>query len=302
MNTSETNDNQNNEGKEPKYRPSRVQNFRTLQGDMVDAVKKQDRSLTSMVLSAKEKKWEGEKKDGQLEKVYIKNKYKHSIYKVLLVGIILSIATLIGVQKFFHDESSPSEPQPSVMSELQLILPKQNLFIDITNIETTLPEKLTVELQNSSSTNAFIKIDLIRGSSTTPVSTEEFTMLWAHNIPTFLLDSLKENDYIFAAEINDDTPRFFVAYELTENDDALNNLKSWEPYIFDDINLLFVQQATKTPREVFVDAVVKNKSLRVLEYGPQDPALLYGFVGKQTFVISNSVNIFTHILDTLENL
>jgi hypothetical protein len=88
--------------KEPAYRPPKVQNFRTLQGDLIHTVKEQDKSLTEIILSAKKDRWEEEHKEGGQKKVFVENKYRRPLYKIIFLSIVIFISILINIRLFFY--------------------------------------------------------------------------------------------------------------------------------------------------------------------------------------------------------
>jgi len=70
-----------------------AQNFRTLQSDMVDAVKRQDRSLAQMIIAHKKRSRESGYGD---KKVLIENNNSKRFLKLFLgVGVILLIITIV---------------------------------------------------------------------------------------------------------------------------------------------------------------------------------------------------------------
>ena len=217
MDTDNTQNAHSDEQKELTYRHPHVQNFKTLQSDMIDAVKKQDKSLANMVLSAREKVWEEKQREKQegvrfLEKVKAENKYKKPKYKFILVGLIITAVILVGLRNYVYNTTENSY--------IHSITP--NISINIVGEETLSTAYMTREVVSSRiksiathlshKTGDTIWINTIKqieiidpetastSTKTISVSTREFINLWANNAPIELLVELEKADHFFGLQ------------------------------------------------------------------------------------------------------
>ncbi len=285
----------------PAFRPPKVQNFRTLKSDMIGAVKKQDKSLAQVVLSAKEKKWTERKGEGEkLEKVYVENKYKKIKYKLFLVGTIVIIGSLFGVKLFVFSENNPHQEGNYSLASLPIT---ERVDLNVLGLgSTTLAEKIPLAEKNSNLYDGDVVVfkiikPTIASSSPKALSSKDFTILWADNVPKELLSRISHGSYL-VGRYSAETVHTFVIYELTETEENMSLLKSWEENIMKDTKSLFVGQKEPS-KNIFVNALVnESQSVRLLEHDTNEPAVVYGFVDKSLLVISDSADIFIKILST----
>lgn len=93
---------------EPTYRHPKVQNFRTLQSDILDIAKRENKSLAQIVIASKEKEWEEKAGVGVEKKVYIENKYERPIYKILLFVLVVGAVALFMLRTFIFPTQTPN--------------------------------------------------------------------------------------------------------------------------------------------------------------------------------------------------
>ena len=308
MDTNNTQNTNNDEQKGPAYRHPHVQNFRTLQSDMVDAVKKQDRSLANMVLSAREKVWEKkqtEKEEGLLflEKVHTKDTYKNSKYKYLLLGLIIMIIALVGLRTYVYDPVENSYPH--------FITP--NISINIVGKETLNTEYMTREVVSSRIKglathlthkegdtmwiNIIKQIEIIDPDTAATstkiirVSAREFINLWANDVPGELLFELEKAHYFLGLHSSEGRLWPFLIIIHNNQELLLKKMGLWEQEMFSDTRTLFTKEE-RLPVGEFKGADLSGIRIRVLEFAPQDPGVLYGSINKSILMLTENTNTF----------
>ncbi len=292
----------NEEG--PAYRPPKVQNFRTLQSDMIGAVQKQDKSIAQVVLSAKKRKWaEKKREEGNLERVYVENKYERSRYRLFLIGIIVIIGVLVGIKTFVYPEH-PTSQQEKVFSLASFPI-TEKVALNVLNLESaTLAEKIPLVEKSAALYDGDIVIFTIiepvaANSPVNVISTKYFTELWAYNMPDELLSRVGRGSFLVGRYVKE-TTHTFVVYELANNEETTALLKKWEENMAKDTERLFAEQKNSS-ENMFVNATISDvQQVRLLENTANDPAVpvvVYGFVDNSLLIVSDSTDIFTKLLE-----
>ena len=241
--------------------------------------------------------WAEKKGGGKLEKVTLENKYEKIKYKLLLVGIIIVIGTLFGA-KFFVD-NTPLEQKVYSLSTFPIT---EKVDLNILGLgTTTVAEKI---LSAEKETDLYIgdivifKIlePIVGSSSPKAISTEDFTILWANNIPPNLLSSVSSGSYI-VGKCASETVNTFVVYELLNSEENISALKNWEENIATDTQNLFVGQEEPVIN-IFEDVVIGEKqSVRILKNNEDKVVIVYGFVDESLLIISDSIDIFMKLIE-----
>jgi hypothetical protein len=147
------------------------------------------------------------------------------------------------------------------------------------------------------------------GGTATPLSVAQLLQVLAPNAPDLLLRSIDPYEYLLGVHSYDVNQAFLIlrtqSYEQT-----FSGMLNWEPNMRQDLNPLFSR--TPSPHQgnenadltaaqnKFVDRIVENHDTRVIENPYGDILLLWGFVDRNTLVITTNEATFREIISRLK--
>ena len=289
----------------------RAHSSRTLQEDMANAVKRQDRSLAQIIIADKKRRREAEYNN---KKVRVKKDSSGDILKLFLLAIIIIALVFFGIkilgqQKNNEEDSSREQISTSIIPINKQVLLNVKDFTNNTAFTTaiisSLSEKKTankdilhlllikeVEITNEE-TKKTKKVEV-----TLPVS--EFFEIWENNTPKSLIRSFKKEDYFFGYYNNQTKMTPLLLFELKDFDQTFAGMLKWENVLCKDIQNIFTPK-NKCPENKFKNAQLLNTDIRVLEIEPGKPVILYGFLNNDNMlIITQSTTVFKEIKSLFE--
>jgi len=295
---------QKKEEKKDNEDESSMKLVRTYQADVVETMKKQKSSLTSMVLAEKEKK------QGQTT-------HKKILDKKIII-LIASIVIIFVVGYFGYQMVKPNSPEITEITEQKistLILPnyKRELYVDrikrdnIVNAleqqdnETSIP--LGYVIQFYLTTEDASKSFIIEGESDYKllVTTESFFDGIEAKIPDSLIRNLGQDFIIGYHSSLGNNP--FLILEVKSYNNAFAGMLDWEKTMFRDLSPTFVRQdsSISLDNNPFQDIVVSNKDVRAILNEKGKIELAYSFPNPETLIIANNETTLQEIYRRVTN-
>jgi hypothetical protein len=269
---------------EPTFRTPKVKNFRTLQDDLLHAAQKNDFSKAKVVLSAHEKKWEERAMKETFRDSVVEQKKKRLILQTVCITLVF-ITSFFLTKIFIHSNFVSSSTQKTEVIQKISFQPTKEVFFDVSH-ET----KDSFEKQFKKTTfkiapqqGSLIRVVLLKENR--PASVSEFLDLWATYKVTAQNVSVFKDDYSLGLYSSEGKIVTFILFTFDEKQNVDETMLLWESKLYSDTRILFTKTKTITT-SLFKDAIISDTKLRVLEFGKQDPAVLYSKLDNNTLIIT----------------
>lgn len=276
-------------GQLPEVNVSGLQTVHTYSDDISDAVKKKKESVVSIALAESKKRG----KDGleNLPKAAKRN------IAYIFISIFLVIGGIGAVGYFYytypHNVKVPVE-QPTVKS---FIVADSNQTLKVDGLNA---EKMTdiMKQQFAASNMGPHEFKSVRFTESAEkggevaIPTSRVITSLAPKIPNALVRALNEQEYLFGIAQFDSVVPFLILKTISfEN--AYAGMLGWERTMLADL-AIFTNHSGQTG--TFEDALVKNKSIRVVRDDLGKPLLMYSFFDNNTLVITTDSDVFNELL------
>lgn len=281
---------------EEKEAGSLMKTIRTYKSDVVEEMKKQKSSLTSMVLAEKDK----QQKQGKFAP---KAKPDKKIF-ILLGGTFMVL--VIGVVGYLLVKPNPNtgnENQEITVQQIStLILPnyKREIYVDrvkrdniITALqkekaETSIPLGYVIQffITTEDKTKSFVIED--EPDYKLMVTTESFFDGIESKIPNSLVRNLGQ-EFIFGYHSSLGNNPFLILKVKSYNN-VFAGMLEWEKTMYRDLSPVFVKDGSKMSLDnnPFKDVVVSNRDVRAILNSAGKIELAYSFPNPETLIIANN--------------
>lgn len=308
-----------------------IKNLRTFQGDVAEAIQKQNASVVTIAVAEKKKqekeakvnavtntpppsqilpiKKEREPLDPQLKK------------NILLISLSILLIILGAGSIFVFYKIQKQQPQQLVENSTQTSIigwSKKNQITVIGRDRDALIEQVFNEGQKSSLNNGEILYLELVSSTTERIDTQTFLNAMKTQIPPSLARAFGPT-FMFGIYQLGDRPTPFLLIRLDSFDRSYDGMLTWEKTLFEDIGSLFtssilpVQETTSTNGSSttkilqfnasyssgFFDETIKNKDVRILENNRGETLLVYSFLDKETLLITSQTDLLKELVDKL---
>lgn len=278
---------------EEKYNPEDLKQIRTYQGDVAEALGRQNESLISIQQAEALKRREaGESLPSQ-------NESRRKDFLYLFIGsAFFIIVGAIGAWYGYKEVVRRSAPPLITKPETELVTPNSEVILDITgkNREAfaSSMNTLTADLGEAELKH----VDVRNGASSLASSTPTAQFLNILEVrapgslvrafsPIFMLGGLGEEQ--------------FIIIRLSSFENAFAGMLSWEGDMAEDLIPIFANANSLQANgegNVFKDVIVKNKDVRVLE-AAGEPVLLYTFFDNNMLIIGESYKTLEILMERL---
>ncbi|MHB1330649.1 MAG: hypothetical protein ACYCY6_01640 [Minisyncoccota bacterium] len=281
-----------------------LKQIRTFEGDVADAIKKQNESLIS-IHRAEEKKRDAIK---TLAPDTEKKPNHHEGVKALGMAILTIIFIAgggYGAYYAFNTYNVITAPPPDTTPVNQFIGAGVTTDIDA----STLTRDETISLVSSSRStprdaNAIEHLELRRGTlhDSELLSTESFLTRLASNAPRALIRSF--NDLFMLGILGSNPAHTILLIKLDSFENAFPGMLEWESKLRDDILPLFasterIQTVPLNPS--FEDKTIQNHDARVMKNMSGETVLIYGFFDNSILIITDEEETFRTIINRLQS-
>ena len=268
--------------------PVRLKSLRTFQGDVQEAMAKNNTSIVHIALAEQTRK----QKEPEPQQTPVSYNIKNKSFLVVGISFLTIGLIVIGVVYYMNSRVNPL----SVPTNGSIVNYSQAGIIDATNMspdqfnQTVLQQKQSVKLP----VNNLLFID-VQGSDKKTLPTENFLSLLAPNMPSTLARSFAQK-YMFGI-YSYDTNTPFVILTTEDYGASYSGMLKWEENMSKDLGILFgLSSDIISKPSIFTDESVKNKDLRILVDANGKTVLVYSFIDKNTLIIASSEDIFTALL------
>lgn len=281
-----------------------LKQIRTFEGDVADAIKKQNESLIS-IHRAEEKKREAVK---TLAPETEKKGGHHEGAKALgmaLLTIVLIAGGGYGAFYAFNTYNIITTPPPDTTPINQFIGASVTTDIDA----SVLTREETLNLISTSRSKprentAIEHLVLRRGTETTSelLSTESFLARLASNAPRPLIRSF--DDLFMLGVLGSDPAHTILLIKLDSFENAFPGMLEWEPRLRDDILPLFAsteKMQTVALNPEFADKTIQNHDARIMKNMSGETVLMYGFFDNTILIITDGEETFRTIINRLQS-
>ncbi len=129
------------------------------------------------------------------------------------------------------------------------------------------------------------------------LSAEEFLSLSTNKSPEAVRRSLLDR-FMFGFHNTSDSIQPYIVLKTEFFQNTFTGMLKWEPEMFEDIKTWFSDKEFSS--QSFTDRVLKNKDIRELKDNAGNTVILYGFLDKETLVITTNEATFLEVLDRFE--
>lgn len=265
-----------------------IKSLRTYQGDVEEAISKNNFSASSILIAEQKRKIE-KKIEPEGEKTsIIRNGYFLIAGSIMLFLGILTVVTILYVrsrQAVVVEQSTKTlitfteEKQIKVASST-----RESLLADI------VVEKNSFKLP----ANSVLYLNTVNSSLSTEKS-DKILSLIAPQMPSALVRSL-DGEYMLGV-YSFGANEIFIILKSNDFSNSYSGMLKWEKDAVEDIGKLFsISTEAKYARDEFKDEALRNKDLRILQDENKRTVLLYSFIDKNTILITSNEDVFLSIM------
>lgn len=268
-----------------------IKSLRTFQGDVQEAISKNNFSTTTILVKEQVRKIENPVETAEvLGKSNARNK------TFIIFGVAFIVLGLLSVAVLYYIKSNEE-----VIIEKQtkaIIAFTEESAVNMTNInrKEIFDKILENKNRNGLVVNSVIFINTLLNDK--QISTDELLSVIAPSMLPSLTRSF-DKEYMLGVYSYDTNEPFII---LTVEDFSLSypGMLKWEEAMANDLGEIFnYSSSTTTAPRLFVDKVIKNRDIRALEDSAGNPILLYSFVDRKTLVITKNENMLSAIVGKL---
>jgi len=280
---------------------SSLKQIRTFQGDVADALHKQNESLVSIQRSEQAVK--------EARKVFTPPKTPEELAQnqsnkkllLLLVGSLILVGLGGSVSWYAYQGYITKTALPTIEQiPNRLITSTKMINVDTSTLSReTFINKIKDERAQDISDGAIIQIQLQKqiATTTTFISTRDFLNLLESRASGSLLRSFNP---IFMLGLLGAKPvnvgdgglvHTFILVKLDSFDNAFPGMLDWEKNLRDDLLPIFASEATfatTSPTTLFSDITIQNKDARILKDSSGRTVLLYSFFDNKMLIITDT--------------
>lgn len=267
-----------------------LKSLRTFQGDVQEHIDVKKETIATIALAEQKKKIENN------EPTYTERP-KGSSHAGLFIAI--GIICFIGGGIIFggiYFLNTQKEADVTLQTE-QVIIPythKKEVVLDTTSAAAFTSALILEKNSFNPEVNNVLYVSFMHGTSSLPAS-QTLNIIALH-----AGDALKRNiSEVMTGVYSYDTTEIFFLLRPDDFGIAYSEMLNWESALGGDMAVFFPELQTHlgTNPSVFSDETYKNKDVRVIRNNSGKIVLLYGFIDRNTLVITANEKIFEAILN-----
>jgi hypothetical protein len=267
-----------------------LKSLRTFQGDVQEHIDVKKETIATIALAEQKKKIENN------EPTYTERPKSSSHAGLFIaIGIVCFIGggIIFGGIYFLNTQKEDDV----VLQAEQVIIPythKKEVVLDNTSAGALTSALILEKNSFKPEVNNVLYVSFVYGTSSLPVSTI------LNIIAPRAGDALKRNiSEVMTGVYSYDTTEIFFLLRPDDFGIAYSEMLNWESSLGGDMSVFFPELQThlSTNPSVFTDETYKNKDVRVIRNSSGKIVLLYGFIDRDTLVITANEKIFEAILN-----
>lgn len=292
------------EEKKEEYKPNPLlKTLRSFHGDLEETINKNKESVVSIAVAEQKVKTEEKKKE---EKAVISGapitktqvvfedsfftKFKSSISLVLALVLFISaigVLTTLYILKADKKTTVPLKTEKSILpftskKEIETYSKnKEKIFSDLVSFKNSFKDSLNSIL--------YLKLLYTTDKNENILDAENFMNMLSTQAPQSLKRTFSGTNYMVGV-FSFDTNEFFMLLKPSDYGNAYSGMLKWEPIMANDLSIFFPNSQNSTG--VFKDDVYKSKDVRVLRDNQGKVVLIYGFIDRETILITANEKIF----------
>lgn len=270
-----------------------LKQIRTFQGDVAEALAKQQESLVSIQRAEKLKT----ESVAHVETSEESKKRKQFLY-LLLGSLILIAMGAFGARFAYVEFIRKTSPPTIALPENRFITANTEASISFTSpTRDSLINGITSATLNTP--RGELKHVIIKKSSEGKeeiLSTKEFLSAMESRAPGNLVRALEP--LFMLGALGDST---FAIFKLSSFENTFAGMLTWEKNLAEDIGPIFNTAEllrSLPPESTFSDVTDRNKDIRALMFGDQS-ILLYSFLDSNTLIITDNLDTLRTLIDRL---
>ena len=309
----------------PKKKDFVVKNLRTYQGDIAEAINRENTSVLSIALAEKKRDDEQKKTAGNNIAQNTNHKKNTILALTSLLLIILGAGAVYGF--YLATKNDSSDISPAQESQTILAFNEKKDFdsknLDRGSVITIVNSNLANWVGNSGD---ILYLNLFEETPNGQISVDTLGLFSKlnTNIPPSLLRAFGKRFMLGLVKESVSEP--FILIEVASFENAFAGMLGWESSLYKDIGPLLLskkiaptvmssQQSQQTGTSTssstpplglkieintsFEDITIKNKDARILKNNRNDTVLLYSFLDKNTLLITSSESVFQDLANRL---
>lgn len=299
--------------KKNEYKPNPLlKTLRTFHGDLEETINKNKESVVSIAVAEqkvkaeiKEKEEKAVKTGAPITRSQVVFEDKASIFKSSL-SLFLALILFLGALSIFgvlYVMKSDKKDNVSVKME-NSILP----FTSEIEIETYNKNKENILSNLSSAKDGFKQqvnsilytklISTLEKNKKEILPVENFLNMLSSQAPQSLKRVFNKDDYMLGV-YSFDTNEYFLILKPEDYGIAYSGMLKWESIMANDLSGLFPKAYLSGG--VFEDDVYKSKDVRVLKDNQNKIVLIYGFIDRNTLLITANEKVFESLVSKYIN-
>ncbi len=281
-----------------------LKQIRTFQGDVAEAIQKQQESLVS-IQRAEHLRRDPEQlaRDASLQDA--DSKRRKEFFFLFLGSLVLLALGTLGAWFAYNEFTSEAAPPSMTAPANRFISANAEINLDLaTSSRELLIDTLSAARDNLESGQLrHIVLRNISEDESKLLSMSAFLKMLESRAPGSLVRAL---DPLFMFGAVGESPAVggasvFLIIKLTSFENAFAGMLAWEKNLAADIGPLFATAKLLRdlpPESSFVDIVDRNKDIRILAFENQ-PILLYSFFGNNMLIITDRIETLRTLIDRL---
>lgn len=267
-----------------------IKSLRTYQGDVQEAIEKNNYSSTTILVSEQKRKLENPIDPVTVEKYKIRNK------NFIFFSVILIVLGIVSISGLYYLKSKEAVEIEQKTKTLIAFTEETNLSLGSVNQQELFSKFSESKTNWSTPVNSVLYVNpTVNGNE---ISTEDILSLIAPDMPPSLVRSFGEKYMLGIYSFDTNEP--FIILTVKDFSLAYPGMLKWEKDMLSNLGNMFsiptIENASTTNVFTFKDEVIKNRDLRVVKDATGNTLVLYSFIDRKTLIIAKDEDILSAIV------
>lgn len=286
--------------------PSSLKQIRTFEGDVAEAIKKQNESLIS-IQRKEEKKREAVQTLSPNAGVQVEGESSGTVR-----ALILALTTIVligggGYGAYYAWTNYSTKTAPPIISTPtnQFVSASAETNIDASTLGRQSVINIVTEARHKDRGSSSLE-QLVWRHGNTPdaelLSTSDFLIRLASHAPSALVRAF--NPLFMFGVLGSAPGHAVMLIKLNSFENAFPRMLDWEPKIAEDILALFADEDTvggTSATEEFTDKTIQNHDTRVLKDSSGNIVFMYGFFDNSILIMTDGEEAFRTVINRLQS-